>query len=78
MKFVSTLFFTDIDFCTPKVIKGLVLNLNLYLLIILRGAYRYLTIHQSYLNTFWLYCQHSVHQFSISQHPPSQQKNSLE
>ena len=33
MKFASNLFFTDIDFCKPKVIQGLDLNFNLYLLI---------------------------------------------
>ena len=35
MKFVSNLFFTDVDFCKPKVIQGLDLNFNLYLLILL-------------------------------------------
>ena len=30
MKFVSNLFFTDIDFCKPKVIQGLDLNFSLY------------------------------------------------
>ena len=39
MKFVSNLFFTDIDFCKPEVIQGLELNFKLYLLIFLRGAY---------------------------------------
>ena len=29
MKFVSNLFFTDIDFCKPKVIQGLDLNFTL-------------------------------------------------
>ena len=38
MKFVINLFFTDIDFCKPKVIEGLDLNFILYLLILLRGA----------------------------------------
>ena len=38
MKFLSNLFFTDIDFCKPKVIKDLDLNFNLYLLILLRGG----------------------------------------
>ena len=36
MKILSNLLFTDIDFC--KVIQGLDLNLNLYLLNLLRGA----------------------------------------
>ena len=36
--FVSNLFFTDIDFCRPKVIQGLDLNFSLYLFILLRGA----------------------------------------
>ena len=39
MKFVSNLFFTDSDFCKPKVIQDLNLNFDLYLLIFLRGAY---------------------------------------
>ena len=39
MKFVSNLFFTDFDFCNPKVIQGLDLNFSLYLLILLRGVY---------------------------------------
>ena len=39
MKFISNLFFTDIGFCKLKVIQGLDLNFNLYLLILLRGAY---------------------------------------
>ena len=38
MKFVSNLFFTDIDFCKPKVIQGLDISLNMYLLISLRGT----------------------------------------
>ena len=38
MNLVSNLFFTDIDFCKPKVIQGLDLNQNLYLSILLRGA----------------------------------------
>ena len=38
MKFVSSLFFTDIDFFKHKVIQGLDFNFNLYLLILLRGA----------------------------------------
>ena len=38
MKFLSNLFFTDIDFCKPKVIPGLDLNFNLYLPNILRRA----------------------------------------
>ena len=29
MKFASNLFFTDIDFCKPKVIQGLDLDFNL-------------------------------------------------
>ena len=33
MKLVINLFFTDIDFCKPKVIQGLDLHFNLYLLI---------------------------------------------
>ena len=41
MKFVSNLFFIEIDFCKPKAIQGLDL-LNLYLLICLRGPYRHL------------------------------------
>ena len=43
MKFASNLFFTDIDFCKPKVIQGLDLNFNLHLLIFLRGAVRLLS-----------------------------------
>ena len=35
MKFASNLFFTDIDFCKPKVTQGLDLNFNLYLVIFL-------------------------------------------
>ena len=31
MKFLSNLFFADIDFCRPNVIQGLDLNFNLYL-----------------------------------------------
>ena len=38
MKFVSNSFFTDIDFCKPKVIQGLDLNFNFHLKILLRGA----------------------------------------
>ena len=38
MKFVSNLFFTDIDFCKPKVLQGLDLNFSFYSLNILRGA----------------------------------------
>ena len=38
MKLLSNLFFTDIDFCKPKFNKGLGLNFNLYLLILLRCA----------------------------------------
>ena len=38
MKFASTLFVTEIDFCKPKVIQSLDLNFSLYLLIDLRGA----------------------------------------
>ena len=44
MKFASNLFFTDIDFCKPKVIQGLGLNFNLYLLILLE-VHRYLTAY---------------------------------
>ena len=44
MKFISNLFFPDIDFCKPKFIQGLDLNLNLYLLILLE-VHRYLTTH---------------------------------
>ena len=40
MKILSNLFFTDIDFCKAKVIQGLELNYNLYLLILLRDALR--------------------------------------
>ena len=43
MKFVSNLFFTDIDICKPNVIQGLDLNFNLYFLALLSGTYRYLT-----------------------------------
>ena len=39
MKSVSNLFFKDNDFCRSKVIQGLDLNFNLYLLIFLRGAW---------------------------------------
>ena len=35
---VLNLFFADIDFCKPRVVQGLDLNFNLYLLILLRGA----------------------------------------
>ena len=38
MKFVSNLFFTDIDFCKPNDIQGLDLNFNLYFLTFLAGA----------------------------------------
>ena len=38
MKFASTFFFTEIDFCKAKVIQSLDLNFSLYLLIDLRGA----------------------------------------
>ena len=30
MKFVGNLFFTDTDFCKPKVIQGVGLSFNLY------------------------------------------------
>ena len=33
MKSTSNLFFTDINFCKPKVIQGLDVSFNLYLLI---------------------------------------------
>ena len=35
---ICNLFFTYIDFCKPKVLQGLGLNFNLYLLIFLEGA----------------------------------------
>ena len=38
MKFVSKLFFTDINSSKPNGIQDLDLNFNLYLLILLRGA----------------------------------------
>ena len=38
MKFVSNLFFTDIDFCKPNDIQVLDLNFNLYFLTLLRGT----------------------------------------
>ena len=38
MKFVNNLFFKDCDFRKPKVNQGLDLNLNLYLLTLLRSA----------------------------------------
>ena len=38
MKSTSNLFFTDINFCKPKVIQGLDVSFNLYLLIF-RGTY---------------------------------------
>ena len=38
MKFLSNLFFKDINFCKPNATQGLDLNFNLYLLILLRGA----------------------------------------
>ena len=38
MKRLSNLFFTEINFCQPKVIQGLDLNFNPYLLILLRGV----------------------------------------
>ena len=38
MTFVNDLFFTDINFCKPKVIQGLDLNFKVCLLILLRGA----------------------------------------
>ena len=39
MNLVTNLIFADINFCKPKVIQGLDLNLNLYLSIRLRGVY---------------------------------------
>ena len=39
MKFVSNLFYTDIDLCKPKVIQGIELYINLYLLILLTLFY---------------------------------------
>ena len=39
MKFVSNLFFTDIDFCKPNVIQSLDLNFNLYFLTPWSGAW---------------------------------------
>ena len=38
MKFVSNLFFPDIDFCNPNVMQGLDFNFNLYSLTLLKGA----------------------------------------
>ena len=70
MKFVSNLFFTDIDFCKPDDIQDLDLNFNLYFLTFLRGG------EVSCLKTFWLNYHHLVHQFLTN--PPSQQKNSIE
>ena len=39
MKFVSNLLSKDIEFCKPKVFQALKVNFNLYLLILLRGAW---------------------------------------
>ena len=39
MKFVSNLFSKDIEFYKPKVFQALKVNFNLYLLILLRGAW---------------------------------------
>ena len=44
MKLARNLFFTDIDFCKPKVIQGLNLNLNLCLLFF-KEVHRYLTTY---------------------------------
>ena len=41
MNSVSNFFFTDTDFCKPKVIQSLDLNFNLYLLIF-QEVHRYL------------------------------------
>ena len=51
MKFVSNLFFTYIDFCKPKVLQGLGLNFNLYLLIFLEDAMynNYRCSHRNFL-----------------------------
>ena len=38
MKFVSNLFSANIYSCKPRVIQGLKLNFELYLLILLRGT----------------------------------------
>ena len=39
MNLLSNLFFADLDFCKPRVIQSLDLNLNLFLSILLRGGY---------------------------------------
>ena len=69
MIFVGNLFFTDIDFCKPNVIQILDLNFNLYFLTLSRGA----EVSNNILilsKTFWLNCQHLVHQYLTN--PPSQ------
>ena len=71
MKFVSNLFFTDIDFCKPEFIQGLDVNFSLYLLILLRGAQQSNNILM--LSKYNIVnCQHLVHQLSTNS--PSQQK----
>ena len=74
MELVNDLFFTAVQVCKPKVVQGLDLDFNLYLLILLRSA--------QVSNKMFILSNHIlvklsplIHQFSAN--PPSHQKNSL-